>query len=200
MALGNNIKSIKKSGSLEDKEKNSPDSKAKKPVAPKEVKKEEQASDQLASDRRLIIQFPIEEEQFALPIDMVSEVIKTPPIAPVPQSAEYIMGVANVRGNVYAILDLTDKVKGVSKEKKYEDTYLLVINSEDYKVALVVDRVPDTIAVSEKDIDRTSNVITNSAHDQTYIQGIVKIDDQMIILIDVIELVKTNNNKEVMVA
>src|SRR5690242_13981514 len=47
--------------------------------------------------------FRVDERLYALPADDVSEVIRTPPVARVPQAPKALLGLANLRGSVLPV-------------------------------------------------------------------------------------------------
>ncbi len=151
---------------------------------------EDELDEDLHSDRMMVIVFPIGGEEFALPIDMVNEVVKTPPIAPIPQTKPFVKGVANVRGNVYTMIDLTAKLGMTKEESEDDESYCMVIKSEDYQVAVIVDRVPDTMAVFEREIEESGGVMVQSSQADAYIKQIIKREERMIMLLDIIDLIE----------
>lgn len=164
--------------------------------------KEKKEKDLEDSSNIQLIVFKQGEEEYALKIDQIKEVVITPNITKMPQSPEYIKGVANIRGNIIAIVDLEEKF-GLKSEKdtlnEGSKNFTLVIESEDVKIGILVKEVPNTLAVSRGEIDEAVNVIHNSNMDQNYITGIVKIDERLVILIDVFRVVSesdlTTSNK-----
>ena len=53
-----------------------------------------------------IIGFKLNEEEYALEISNVQEIIKIPVITRVPRAKNYILGVVNLRGIVIPVIDL----------------------------------------------------------------------------------------------
>lgn len=141
-----------------------------------------------------LIVFKLGAEEYALPIDQIKEVVITPHVAQVPRTPDHIKGVANIRGNVIAIMDLEDKfnLKNISNTSKNEIqyNYTLVIESDEHKVGILVNEVPNTLNTFESAIDNSSNVMQYSSLDEDCITGIVKVDSRMIILIDIIKMVR----------
>ncbi|MTI40051.1 chemotaxis protein CheW [Fulvivirga lutimaris] len=158
----------------------------------KKLKEENLKNSNQKLDLMQLIAFKQGEEEYAMNIDQIKEVVITPNITKMPQTPEYIKGVANIRGNIIAIMDLEEKFGIKTKEGNTDaagKNFTLVIESEDLKVGILVKEVPNTLAVSESDIDEAVNVIHSSNVDQNYITGIVKIDDRLVILIDVFKVV-----------
>lgn len=141
-----------------------------------------------------LVIFKLGEEEYALNIDQIKEVVLTPGIAKIPQTPDYIKGVANIRGNVIAIVDLESKFNsGDLKNDSEKCKYTLVVESDSFKIGILVKEVPNTLTVSEKDIDNSSTVLQYSNLDQDCIRGIVKHGDRMIILVDMIKMMESED-------
>lgn len=150
-----------------------------------------------SGERTQLIVFKLSDEEYALPIDQIKEVVLTPSVAKVPQTPPYIKGVANIRGNLIAIVDLEEKF-GLSnktmKEAK-QSNYTLVIESEDFKIGVLVKEVPNTLNVKVKDIDESSSIMQYSSLDENAMKGIVKVEDRMIIMIDMFSMMQSEEVK-----
>jgi len=147
-----------------------------------------------------LIVFKLGEEEYALQIDQIKEVVLTPGIAKIPQTPSYIKGVANIRGNIIAIVDLENKfnlLNDANGDQKNKGNYTLVVESESFKIGVLVKEVPNTLTVSEKDIDKSSTVLQYSNLDQDCIQGIVKSEERMIIMVDMIKMMESEDLNKV---
>lgn len=137
-----------------------------------------------------IVVFKLGEEEYGLHIDQIKEVVITPAITRMPQTPAYVKGVANIRGNVIAILDLEEKfdLKRYGTNTGVKNNFTLVIESEDYKMGILVREVPNTLSISS---DRLENsVLTGDLQsDQAYITGIVKLEKRLIIMIDIFKVI-----------
>lgn len=148
-------------------------------------------------ERTQLIIFKLGSEEYALEIDQIKEVVLTPRIAKMPQTADFIMGVANIRGNVIAILDL-EKCFGLSSsEATAAETanFTLVVESETFRVGILVKEVPNTLSVAVNEIDNSSNFVQSNTVDESTIKGVVKSGDRLIILIDMIKLMESDDIK-----
>ena len=143
-------------------------------------------------ERMQLIIFKLGKEEYAMNIDQIKEVVITPRIAKVPQTAQYIKGVANIRGNIIAIMDLEERFSLIDTSQQNNNeaiaNYTLVVESEEFKVGILVKEVPNTLSIRTADIDSSSDIIRYSALDERCIKGIVKSGDRMIIMIDMFEL------------
>lgn len=139
--------------------------------------------------RTQLIVFKLGKEEYGLTIDQIKEVVLTPTITRMPQTPAYIKGVANIRGNIIAILDLEEKfgIADKSGESVKVGNYTLVVASEEYKIGILVKEVPNTLSVSKADIDESVNIAHDEKQEGNYIRGIVKVNNRLIILIDIFQ-------------
>lgn len=139
--------------------------------------------------RQQLIVFRLGNEEYALKIDQIKEIVLTPTITKVPQTPAYVKGLANIRGNIIAILDLEEKF-GLEGFQEKTGKYTLVVESETFKIGLMVNQVPNTLTVYENNIELAQDIVADVSTQSNYIHGIVKIDNRLIILIDVYQLMK----------
>ena len=165
--------------------------------------REQAASHRKEQDSGTLIQlivFKIGNGEYALHIDQIKEVVLTPGIAKIPQTPKYIRGVANIRGNVIAIVDLVTKFnleEANSEAEAKTGNYTLVVESESFKIGILVKEVPNTLTVRDVDIDRSSTVLQYSNLDQDCITGIVKHEERMIIMVDMIKMMESEELSKV---
>jgi purine-binding chemotaxis protein CheW len=158
---------------------------------------------QVEKDKGKMVQliiFKLGNEEYALHIDQIKEVVLTPGIAKIPQTPDYIKGVANIRGNIIAIVDLEKKFNLTKETKDGQEkrgNYTLVVESESFKIGVLVMEVPNTLTVSEADIDNSSTVLQYSNLDQNCIKGIVKAGERMIIMVDMIKMMESEDLNKV---
>ena len=137
-----------------------------------------------------IVVFKLGQEEYGLHIDQIKEVVITPNITRMPQTSAFVKGVANIRGNVIALLDLEEKFGLVRNQEigGSGNKFTLVIESEDYKMGILVREVPNTLSISSANIE--DSVFTGDHQsEQSYITGIVKLDKRLIIMIDIFKVI-----------
>lgn len=148
------------------------------------------------SERMQLIIFKLAGEEYGLSIDQIKEVVLTPRVAKMPQTPPYIKGVANIRGNIIAIMDLEQKFglgKGLIEDEALN--YTLVVENAVFKVGVLVKEVPDTLTIEVNDIDKASTLVQYSSLDASCLVGIVNVGERMIILIDMVKLIEAEGIK-----
>lgn len=148
-----------------------------------------------------LILFRLAKQEFALPIDAVREVVITPRVSKVPLAPDFIRGVANIRGNIFAIIDLERKfnlsetgIVLIDEQK----TYTLVLNQQNVQMGVLVDSVPDTFTASEEEIDLAPSLIESHTTQKHYIKGIIKKQDKLILLLDLEKLIDSEEISNIM--
>lgn len=149
--------------------------------------KEQQAPTELMQ----LVVFKLGGESYGLNINQIKEVVLSPSVAKMPQTPAYIKGLANIRGNIIAIMDLEQKF-GLQTNPTAVTSfpYTLVIENETYKIGILVKEVPESITIPVEDIDRASDFVQYSSLDARCLVGVVTAKDRLIILIDVIQMVE----------
>jgi len=143
-----------------------------------------------SSNRTLqIVVFRLGQEEYGLQIDQIKEVVITPNITRMPQTPAYVKGVANIRGNVIAIFDLEERFNLSKGGQHIGGKYTLVVESEEVKLGLLVNEVPNTINVNASDLDESVSIINDANTDSNYIKGIIKSNNRLIILIDIFRVI-----------
>ena len=153
------------------------------------------ATDQ-QQERVQIIVFRLGNEEYGLLIDEIKEVVITPPIAKIPLAPPYIKGVANIRGNILAIVDLEEKFMLKPAEAEADERkshYSLVVESPTHKMAILVKEVPNTLSVGRALIDQSPGLIAQTGEHKGYIKGIIKLEKRLIILIDLLKIISTRD-------
>jgi purine-binding chemotaxis protein CheW len=136
-----------------------------------------------------IVVFRLGHEEYGMPIDHIKEVVITPAITRMPQTPSFVRGVANIRGNIIAILDLEEKfgLRSNAESEASGSNFTLVIESEEYKMGILVREVPNTLSVAVSSIENA--IFTGDQSEQAYITGIVKLDKRLIIMIDIFKVI-----------
>ena len=131
-------------------------------------------------ERQLVV-FELGDENFGVDISAVESIIKMQELTKVPHAPGFVEGVTNLRGIVLPVLDLRKRF-GMPKDEGSKDTRIVVTNVDDVKVGMIVDSVSEVLTIPESVIEVTPPMI--SSIDTAFITGIAKLDNRLIILLD----------------
>ena len=101
----------------------------------------------LAADRPVadieVISFEIGGQEFCIDIRSVREIRGWTPVTPMPQTADFILGVIILRGGVIPVIDLRIRL-GLGRTAPPERHVIVVIQWEERVVGLLVDAVQES--------------------------------------------------------
>lgn len=134
-----------------------------------------------------MVVFKIFGESFAVEVTLVEAIIKLQAITKVPHAQDFVVGVTNLRGNIVPVIDLKKRLD-LPKTEVGIDTRIIVAILQESKVGMIVDSVSQVVEIDDAQIEPTPQM--SISIDSTYIRGIVKIEDQLVILLDLEEVFK----------
>lgn len=131
-----------------------------------------------ANERQLVV-FALGEESFGVDIESVREIIRWQPVTHVPDTAESVLGVLNLRGQVIPVVDLRNRF-GMASAEATDATRILVVDIGT-DVGALVDSVTEVMRLSSDAIGELSPVVASTNSD--YIDGIAQTEDRLLILL-----------------
>jgi len=128
-----------------------------------------------------LVTFHIGEEEFGVDILKVQEIIRTMDITMVPRAPEFVEGVINLRGKVIPIIDMRRRFHlPIRDHDKF--TRIVVVDIDDMIVGCVVDSVNEVLRIPADTVEPPPPVAAGI--DSEYIRGVGKLDDRLLILLD----------------
>lgn len=125
--------------------------------------------------------FSLGETDYAVPLTLVREVGRPPACTPLPNVPDWLLGVANVRGDVVSLVDLRAFLND-GPPPIGNDPRLLVVAAGEITAALVVDRV---IGLRDLPLERKpAPVSTESGGAAPYLNGIAECDGRLLAVLD----------------
>ncbi|MFT4736806.1 MAG: purine-binding chemotaxis protein CheW [Cyclobacteriaceae bacterium] len=134
-----------------------------------------------------VISFKLGEQLFAVGIEDVREVIKCPEITRIALVPKHILGLVNVRGNVYVVGDFAHWLDLGKVDSS--SIFLIIVEAENVSVALAVSQVPNTIHVDLSAIQNAGGLITGKNEVQKYFSGVLNHEKELITFLDIQGLV-----------
>ncbi|MCH2205423.1 MAG: chemotaxis protein CheW [Lentisphaerales bacterium] len=126
--------------------------------------------------------FHIGNEDYAIAISYVTEIIGMLKFTEVPQTPDYIKGVINLRGKVIPVMDIRLRFKMEPREYD-ERTCVIVVNHKENTVGLVVDTVSEVLDIPEANVESSPHY--SQIEGNNFISGMGKIDEKIKMVIDV---------------
>jgi purine-binding chemotaxis protein CheW len=138
--------------------------------------------------------FRLGNEEFAIQVLRVREIMGVQEITAVPQTPSYVKGVINLRGRVIPVVDL--RLKFSLPEREYSQrTCIIVVQIEcdagKLVIGVIVDGVSDVLTLQTGDIEDTPDFGSGVA--TPYLLGMAKIKGKVKILLDINMVLSTQD-------
>lgn len=133
-----------------------------------------------------LVGFIVGDEEFAIPILYIKEIIKPIEYTRVPSVPPYVLGVFNLRGSVIPLIDLRIRFN-LEPSKMTPNTRYIVMQDNDNIAGFVIDRLTEAIRINTNRIDQPPETL---AKDKGMIQGIGKRDSNILTILKVESLLK----------
>jgi purine-binding chemotaxis protein CheW len=129
-----------------------------------------------------LVGFRLAEEEYAVEIAKVREIILPEEITRVPQTPAYLKGLINLRSTVIPVVDLRLRF-GFDEREPTDSTRVVVVNIRGKTMGLIVDAVSEVLRVARDQIAAPPPTV--AAPERQYLTGLVKLENRLLILLDV---------------
>jgi purine-binding chemotaxis protein CheW len=128
-----------------------------------------------------LVTFRIGEEEFGVNILQVQEIIRMLDITKVPKAPDFVEGVINLRGKVIPIIDLRKRF-GLPARERDKMSRIIVVEIGTTVVGFIVDAVSEVLRLPASTVEPPPPVVAGL--DAEYISGVGKLDDRLLIMLD----------------
>ena len=124
--------------------------------------------------------FSLADEEYALTINSISEIIKPREVTDIPRVPAFIRGIISLRGIIVPVFDLNQRLNLGSTE--LSNTSRIIVCQDDERLAgFLVDSINQVVNVPVANIEPPPTVL--SGLDRDFVEGVGRVDDKMLILL-----------------
>lgn len=134
-----------------------------------------------SKDQLQLVSFTVGDELFAVDILSVQEINRMLELTKVPQSPDGIEGIINLRGRIIPVLDLRVQFR-LEPSSLDESTRIVVVEVKGNTIGFIVDSVHEVLRIDRSIVEPTPQTITSV--DASYVAGVAKLDEDLLILLD----------------
>jgi len=128
-----------------------------------------------------LVSFLLANEEYAVDVRLVQEIIRVTEVTPVPRAPEAIKGVINLRGRIIPVVDLKRRL-GLGEVEATRLARVVVVKLRERLIGLLVDGTSQVLKVPVSLIEPAPEEVVEI--DANYIRGVAKLQDRLIILVD----------------
>lgn len=141
-----------------------------------------------------LVSFNLSKETYGIEITKIREIILIGQITQVPETPHYIKGLINLRSTVIPVIDLRARF-GLPEGELTDESRIMVLNVGTRTIGIVVDAVSEVLRVTGDQISEAPPTVSSLGNE--YMTGLVRLEEQLLILLDVDQLFGEDQLSEV---
>lgn len=149
----------------------------------------------VTGDLLQLVIFQLGGEEFGVEIVKVQEIIRMPEITHIPQSPDFVEGVINLRGKIIVVVNL-DKRFNLSLKDVDENSRIIVVEIGNNVVGMIVDSVNEVLRIPNSSVEPAPELVLSQIS-RDYLKGVGKVDDRLLILLDLAKVLTIEEMNEV---
>jgi len=140
---------------------------------------------------RNLVAFRLDRQTYALPIEPIVQIIEMVAITPIPQVNPAVEGVIDVRGTAVPVVNLRCQL-GLPEAKLQLHTPIILVQTGERMVGLIVDQVADVLNIGADQITRPKDMLPDGLSDAPLVQGLTYTAQGALLLLDLEHLLASN--------
>lgn len=140
--------------------------------------------------------FYISNRLYGIDVTQVQEIVKPMPVTPIPLAPDYVRGLINLRGQVATALGLRE-LFGIEEDPP-EDYMNIVCRIGGSLISFHIDKIGDVKNVVADDFEETPQTISERV--RRFMEGVYKVDGELLSVINIALIMNTLNNENLSVA
>ncbi len=125
--------------------------------------------------------FRVGQQQYAVEIHRVSEVINYREITPLPAAPSFLDGMIDLRGSIIPVLDLRKRL-GLTELRNTTQTRILVIRQKKKRIGLVVDSAEEVYPIESDDIKPPPQM--EELYNARYVMAVASYHSELFVILD----------------
>ena len=134
-----------------------------------------------AAEQRYLA-FSLNQEEYAVPLLDVREVIAMPEITKVPYTLSHFLGITNLRGTLISVIDLRIKLQ-MRKAEISPETAIVILDLSPFSLGVVVDSVNSVLSLTTDQISPPPDVDAEASSDP--VAGVARLDHKLVLILDI---------------
>lgn len=140
-----------------------------------------------------ILIFSINNEYYATDIMEVERILGYEAPTKIPDSPSFVEGVINYEGKILPVISLSKRFNLLVGQNEKNDLKIIVAKENERKIGIIVDVVSEVRNISTDSIENPPEVVSGIS--SRYIKGLIKIDKQIIIFLNISSILTDDEKK-----
>ena len=133
-----------------------------------------------------LVVFKLGQEEYAVDIHYVQEIVKLLDITRVPKAPNFVEGVVNLRGSIIPVMNLRKRF-GLPPSENNDNNKIMMLKVNEIVAGIIVDGVSEVLHLPFSAMEPPPKVIGNANED--YLEGVGKLDDRLFMYLDLNKII-----------
>lgn len=138
----------------------------------------------MIAERALVV-FQLQDEEYAITVERVREVVNADRITRVPGAPGYVRGIINLRGRVVPVIDLRQRL-GLAAAA-VERPRIMVVEDGPVLVGMLVDRASEVLRVQPGQLQPPDEVLQGDENSR-FVEAVANLDGRLVVVLRPAEL------------
>ncbi|WP_042222391.1 chemotaxis protein CheW [Oceanobacillus manasiensis] len=143
---------------------------------------------------RKFIVFTLKNQSYGVDVRQVHSIERLQKVTEVPRTASFIKGVINLRGTTIPVIDLRERL-WIGETETTDESRFLIVEINEMQVGLLVDGANEVLDIGAEAIEPPPGMIAGV--DAQYLEGVAKLREELLILLDLEHILDVNEVQEV---
>lgn len=121
-----------------------------------------------------VVLFCLGDETYGVTIGQVLSIEQLQSVTRVPNAADFVEGVMNLRGSIIPVIDVRKRLQ-MGSAKVTKDSRIIIAESNDLQVGLLVDSAKEVLDIDKQTISKTPDIV--GGVDARFISGVAEINE-----------------------
>jgi purine-binding chemotaxis protein CheW len=148
----------------------------------------------MASNEIKMLIFGLNGEHYATDIKEVERILGYQEPTVLPEAPSFVKGVINHEERILPIISLSKKFN-IGEDNKSEDKKIIVVKRDQNKFGIIVENVYEVRDVNSDLMEPAPPIA--STIDKKYIAGLIKLDDKIVILLDLEKILSSKDEEKI---
>lgn len=136
-----------------------------------------------AQQNASVVAFRLDQRTFALPLDVIVQILPMMIITPIPHMSKIVKGTINIRGEDVLVVNLRNHF-GIEEIELQLYTPLLLLKLNDRLLALIVDAVLDVMNLPLEKMTNLQNILPTGIENIPMLRGVAYHNDETILVLE----------------
>ena len=148
----------------------------------------------MANNEMKILIFGLNGEHYATNIKDVERILGYQEPTVLPEAPTFVKGVINHEERILPIISLSTKFN-IGEDKESSDRKIIVVKRDENKFGIIVENVYEVRDVNSELMESVPPI--TSTIDKRYIAGLIKLEDNIVILLDLVKILSSEDEKNI---